>query len=557
MPTRLNTNFPRPTDPDEFETLVRDICALEWSDPHTDKHGRRGQKQHGVDVYGQPTDRAGVYRGAQCKLRTKGDQLTEDEIEAEVAEARNFPHQLDRLILVTDAPRNKNTQILVDQVSKREIANDGFQVAIWFWDNVTERLAAHRRLIVKYYPEFFASLTTLPLVERLIDKPLQVISISSESAIGQPVDDLLRLRGIRTLGVGWRDSRSLYSHVNEDGPDGILCFCSMSDAEEDDSGRLLRLAGNLQSRLQTADMARPAFAILPAGLFNGFAQAFESLGGSIHRIQLLPAETHASEMADRIFQDVFNYGHNRRGGLPTIDIAARSRNGRPDSALLDMDWQGRLSTTRFPSSEEWREVFVPALAVVRSQVLSKSDRSRIQFNCQLPLPAAFALGFDFNIRVARIGVWARRTGVSDFKQQFWLSDAQCANIDFPVEWFKRPPDGSGQSAIVELTSYRSIHNPVGYFVKQSGLHPDAWVQLRLVTEGEETASVEECVAVAYADHVGRTIRYLNEQGVVDIHLFARLPSPLAVLIGQRLLACGRIHLYWFSNPSYQFAFALM
>jgi hypothetical protein len=181
----------------------------------------------------------------------------------------------------------------------------------------------------------------------------------------------------------------------------------------------------------------------------------------------------------------------------------------------------------------------------------------IQFNCQLPLPAAFALGFEFNVRVARVGVWARRTGVSDFKQQFWLSDAQCADIDFPVEWFKRPPDGGYQSAIVELTSYGSIHNPVGHFAEQSGLSPDAWAQLRLVTEEGETENIEESVAMAYANHVGRTIRYLNEQGVVEVHLFARMPSPLAILIGQRLLACGRIHLYWFNNPSYQFAFTLM
>lgn len=342
MPTRLNANFPRPTDPDEFEALVRDICALEWGDPHTEKHGRRGQKQNGVDVYGRPTDLVGVYRGAQCKLRTKGEQLTESEIEAEVAEARDFPHQLERLILVTDAPRDKNTQILVDQISEREMAIGGFQVAIWFWDNLTERLAAHRRLIVKYYPEFFANLTTLPIAERL----------------------------------------------------------------------------------------------------------------NVYRIQILRAETPPSETADRIFQDVFRYGHARRGGLPTIDIAARSRNGRPDSVLLDMNWQSRLSTTRFPSPEEWQEIFVPALAAVRSQILNQSDRSRIQISCQLPLPAAFAIGFDFNVRVARVGVWARRTGTSDFKQQFWLSDVQFSDIEFPVEWFKRPPDGGSQSAIVEIDFVR-------------------------------------------------------------------------------------------------------
>lgn len=557
MPTRLNTNFPRLTDPDEFETMVRDICALEWGDPHTDKHGRRGQKQHGVDVYGRPADRGGAYRGAQCKLRTKGEQLTEAVIEAEVAEARNFRHPLDRLILVTDAPRDRHTQILVDQISEREIASGGFQVAIWFWDNVTERLAAHRRLIVKYYPDFFANLTTLPVVERLIDKPLQVISIGSEPTGGQSVVGLLRLRGIHVLGIVSRGSGSPDLHINEDGPDGILCFCDIDDARGDKSGRMTRLASRLQSSLEAADMDCPVFAILPARLSSTFKQVYESLGGSFHRIQILPMEQSPEELSDDIFQAVFRYGHTRRGGLPTIDIAARSRSGRPDGVFLDMDWQSRLSTTRFPSPTEWQEIFVPALTAVRSQILGQSDRSRIQFNCQLPLPAAFALGFDFNIRIARIGVWARRTGVSDFKQQFWLSDAQCADIDFPVGWLKQPLDGSGQSAIVELTSYRSIHTSVSHFAEQAGLRPDAWVQLTLITEGDKASSIEESTAVAYANHVGQMIRFLNEQGVVDIHLFARIPSPLAILIGQRLLACGRIHLYWFNNPSYQFAFTLV
>ena len=118
MPTRLDTNFARLTDPDEFESMVRDICAREWGDPNTAKYGRSGQKQTGVDVYGQPEGLDGVYRGAQCKLRTTNAPLTEVQIEKEVTEARHFPHKLDTLILVTDAPRDKDTQILVDTMRR-------------------------------------------------------------------------------------------------------------------------------------------------------------------------------------------------------------------------------------------------------------------------------------------------------------------------------------------------------------------------------------------------------------------------------------------------------
>jgi hypothetical protein len=78
----------------------------------------------------------------------------------------------------------------------------------------------------------------------------------------------------------------------------------------------------------------------------------------------------------------------------------------------------------------------------------------------------------------------------------------------------------------------------------------------LENEKHRSSNIEEPVAVAFASQVGQLARQLNSQGITDIHLFARIPSALAILIGQKLVACGRIHLYWFDNPSYRYAFTL-
>ncbi|MEM7349019.1 MAG: SAVED domain-containing protein, partial [Chloroflexota bacterium] len=78
----------------------------------------------------------------------------------------------------------------------------------------------------------------------------------------------------------------------------------------------------------------------------------------------------------------------------------------------------------------------------------------------------------------------------------------------------------------------------------------------LEKDGEPIPNIDEGFAVAYANQVGQIIRTLNAQGFVDVHIFARIPASLAILIGQRLVACGRIHLYWFENPRYRFAFTL-
>ena len=555
MPTRLNTNFPSLNDPDEFESLIKDICALEWNDPNTNKFGRKGQKQYGVDVYGQPINLNGKYHASQCKLRTKKEQLAEQEIEKEVNEAKQFPHKLELLIVATDAPRDTHTQILIDNISQREMREGGFRVIIWFWDNITERLAAYPKLIVKYYPDFYANLTTLSTVERLVDVPLQIVTVTQAYSNPQiPIEDALKFRGIRILQPSKPATVSTNSALNDIMPDGILCIYNASFTETIDSS-LLKLASTVQNYIQQIEKLCPVFVMLLSSWLDSFFESFEILGGDLKRIQILDLELPLNDLADQILQSVFSYGYVRRGGISTIDISIRTHEGRPDSILLDLDWQSRLSTDHFPTPEEWENIFVSTLTKVRKLLLNQGDRARIQINCQLPLPAAFALGFFFNLRVARVGVWARKKEASDFKQQFWLSDGQSANATFTPEWIQQP-NTNGQKAIVELTSYVTIHKAVETFAKESNLVPAAWLQMRLNRDGKPIENIDEGYAVAYANQVGQIIRKLNEKGITDIHLFARIPTPLAILIGQRLHACGRIYFYWFNNPTYQFAFVL-
>jgi hypothetical protein len=552
MPTRLSTSFAPLTDSAEFESLVRDICALEWRDPATKRFGRTGQKQYGVDIYGQPVDLDGRYRAVQCKLRTKGDSLTEQEIEAEVSDARLFPHALETLIIVTNAPRDTHTQVLVDQISEREVRNNSFKVIIWFWDDVIERLAAYPKLIVTYYRDYFASLTTLPIVERLVDTPLQILSAKPDSPDTTTlIDELLKFRGVRVLKQNEMATRPKMLSLGDTLPDGLVYQCNTSPAGSSDS-TLLRTASAVKYVEEHVESACPIVVLLPSELTVRFLSCLKSLGGNAQRVQILEGTLPVNELADRIFQSAFDYGYMRRGGFATIDITARTIPSKPSSTFLDLDWQTKLSTSRFPTTQEWEDTFVPALEVITRQIAGLGDRTRIQINSKLPLPAAFALGFFFNIRIGRVGVWARKTGVSDFKRQFWLSDGRAADVTYTPKWVN-PPRDHGYSAILELTTHVSIHKAVETFAGESGLTADGWLQVQL---DSDVVDIDESVAVAFANQVGGIIRRLNAQGITDIHLFARIPSALAVLFGQRLQACGRIHLYWFDNPTYRFAFTL-
>ena len=67
MPTAASSQVLAPSDWEKFENLCADLFADEWEDPHVVRHGRRGQRQHGVDVFGQTKH----FRGWPSSLRSR------------------------------------------------------------------------------------------------------------------------------------------------------------------------------------------------------------------------------------------------------------------------------------------------------------------------------------------------------------------------------------------------------------------------------------------------------------------------------------------------------
>jgi hypothetical protein len=230
--------------------------------------------------------------------------------------------------------------------------------------------------------------------------------------------------------------------------------------------------------------------MLPSESSSQFLTYYAALDGHAERVRLITDDLPLNVIADRILQAAFDHGYSTRGSLTTIDLTARTLDSKPTSALLDLDWRAKLSINHFPTPEEWVETFIPALTVVRDKIAGLSDKTRIQIDSKLPLPAAFALGFFFNLTAARVGVWARRTGVSDFKQQFWLSDADAAEVTFTTQWIQSPAN-KAHSAIVELTSYVDIHRAVELFVKESGITAEVWLQVPLTGEEKPLENIDE------------------------------------------------------------------
>lgn len=150
MPTISLSKVPPPKSWDEFEDISLSAAKLRWNSTDFFRHGRQGQKQDGVDIWGHDDD--GRHLGLQCKNTTGGISL--DVVEAEIKNAEEFTPKLDRLYVVTTAPRDTQIQKSVREISQNRSNAGGFKVDLLFWDDICNDLAKDENVFFGHYPQF-------------------------------------------------------------------------------------------------------------------------------------------------------------------------------------------------------------------------------------------------------------------------------------------------------------------------------------------------------------------------------------------------------------------
>ena len=145
-----------PRDWQVFEDLCCDLMSRLWNAPYTQKNGRRGQTQRGVDIFGQPNQEAD-WAGAQCKLKTPraGSRLSFREIKEEIEQARRFEPPLKKLVIATTALRDARLQERVRKIDEQERREGSFSVAVLFWEDILLKLWDFPDLAQKYFPSAF------------------------------------------------------------------------------------------------------------------------------------------------------------------------------------------------------------------------------------------------------------------------------------------------------------------------------------------------------------------------------------------------------------------
>jgi hypothetical protein len=158
MPTASTSQLHPPSSWDEFEDICADLFALEWKYPQVTRYGRRGQRQNGVDIYGQQD---GQDAGVQCKGKRvwPPTKLTATEIDKEVRKAKKFRPKLATLVFATIAEDDVAIQDHVNAISERHNKKSLFSVHVYGWGELERRVKGQPKILEKYFDT-----QTVPLI---------------------------------------------------------------------------------------------------------------------------------------------------------------------------------------------------------------------------------------------------------------------------------------------------------------------------------------------------------------------------------------------------------
>jgi hypothetical protein len=149
----METRIPIPKDWQAFERLCHKLWSQIWGDPNALRHGRSGQPQAGVDVFGKQRGRT---LGVQCKDKSVESHLSVGELDAECVKAETFRPRLSEFTVATTDHRDVSVQARARELSESFTHN--FDVYVWSWEEIEEEIRMRPTLLAAYYPNFVMDL---------------------------------------------------------------------------------------------------------------------------------------------------------------------------------------------------------------------------------------------------------------------------------------------------------------------------------------------------------------------------------------------------------------
>ena len=122
-----------------FELLCKRFLKHQWRCPYVERLGKRGERQYGIDLI--DTSGSRPLRAAQCKHHEMHKTLPFSEVEAEVEEAKTYPHKLDEFYILTTARKTEDLQTKLIALNQKHQASGLFIVVVRTWQDIEEELS--------------------------------------------------------------------------------------------------------------------------------------------------------------------------------------------------------------------------------------------------------------------------------------------------------------------------------------------------------------------------------------------------------------------------------
>jgi hypothetical protein len=146
-PSTSKRGYRRPS----LDELCADVFQSAWRDPALVRHGRAGQRQHGVDIVAR---NGALYPiGLRCKKRAQWPvtKVTKTQVDAEVAAALNFKPALKAFYILTTALDDAKLLKHVRQINERHEAAKLFEVILLGWNEIVRRATLDRNVADKHF----------------------------------------------------------------------------------------------------------------------------------------------------------------------------------------------------------------------------------------------------------------------------------------------------------------------------------------------------------------------------------------------------------------------
>lgn len=403
-----------------FEDLCHALFKRVWRDQLAQKNGRRGQAQHGVDVFGSLDNDRRSYLGVQCKGKDSnyGSKAKWPEVLAEIAKAEKFSPALDKWIFATTVPVDTSLQQAARELSVERTAKGQFSIDVLGWEEIQALMASEPDVVAEFYPEHadhlpqvIEALRAIPTLElkltNLVDR-LDATLIQSPNPHGNAVWETVTFDGDRGLGpalmgysLGPSDAaacpRSPEVHivlthlkvacsarlVGEPGAGKSICSYQAAKALAADGFEVRRLLDPQADRIALEDISsgkRCLYLIDDAHLLNRhILDRLEEQAGPDHLVlsthNAVEGVSHRGAIALDAKRAVKTIAAALRADLPNTLEAVRLADDNVGERMMDADLGDRLDHAESTADRPWQFCFVLGGGWRRSKQAADSARA--------------------------------------------------------------------------------------------------------------------------------------------------------------------------------------